>query len=314
MNSIGSEHNSTDGETGPMWSRFFDSFAGHNDDNESAISGSHLPPDSTQDYSAMSPTRRHMGGHHSASPIPDLHPNDSASAVNDAPSVLEYVGGAPASTAGGQSTKGAIPVDDGTYVFKFRTPSGRTHRFQARSDNYENIVDIISGKLATDPFFEYRPVVDGEEPLPQPDATDFTLSYTDSDGDTVLVSTDTDVADAVRIARNAGSDRVVLFLQGGKAWDEAGAGESEKKAKTIHQAAVAVEEEVEKAEATSTNFPDGGHAVPPPASVPGFGSKAPLNDELFGIPRDMVLPASLGFLGVVIVGVFIATRMTAREF
>lgn len=94
----------------------------------------------------------------------------------------------------------------------------------------------------------------------------------------------------------------------------AGAGESEKKAKTIHQAAAAVEEEVAKAEATNTNFPDGGHTVPPPASVPGFGSKAPLNDELFGIPRDMVLPASLGFLGVVIVGVFIATRMTAREF
>lgn len=309
MNSIGTENNGADGESGPMWGRFFDSFADHNDDNDSAVSGSHIPPDSTQEFAVASPTRRHVNGH-SASPVPDLHPNDSASAVNDTPSVVGYVGGAP-STAGGQSAKGPVPVDDGTYVFKFRTPSGRTHRFQARSDNYENIVDIVTGKLATDPFFGAR-VAAEDVPHPQPDPTDFALSYTDSDGDTVLISTDNDVADAVRIARNVGLDRVVLFLQGGKAWDEAGAGDSETKAKTITLAAAAVEEEVTKAEATSTGLPYGGQAVSPPAAVPGIS--LPLNDELFGIPRDMILPASLGFLGVVIIGVFIASRMSSREF
>jgi len=41
----------------------------------------------------------------------------------------------------------AIPVDDGTYVFKFRTPSGNTHRFQAQNDNIKNLHNIISGKL-----------------------------------------------------------------------------------------------------------------------------------------------------------------------
>lgn len=316
MNSIGTENNNADGETGPMWSRFFDSFGAHNDndDNESAISGSHIP-DSALHESLTSPTRRHMLHGHSGSPVPDLRPGDSASAVGDAPSVLEYVGGTQPSALGGASTQGApVPVDDGTYVFKFRTPSGRTHRFQARSDNYENIVDIVAGKLATDPFFEPRPAVDGVVP-PSPDPTDFTLSYTDSDGDTVVVASDTDVADAVRIARAAHTDRVVLFVQGSKAWDEAGAGESEKKAQSLHNAAVAVEEEVAKAEATSSGFPDGGHTVPPPAHVPGIPAHSgPVGDELFGIPRDMVLPASLGFLGVVIVGVFIASRVSAREF
>jgi len=307
MNSIGTENSGADGESGPMRGRFFDSFTGHNDDNESVASGSHVPPDSIPEFAVTSPTRLHLNGH-SASPIPDLHPNDSASAVNDTPSVLEYVGGAP-STAGGQSVKGLVPVDDGTYVFKFRTPSGRTHRFQARSDNYENIADIVAGKLATDPFFEARPAAEGDGPQPQPDATDFTLSYIDNDGDTVLISADNDVADAVRIARNAGSDRVVLFLQGGKAWDEAGAGDSEKNAKNITLAAAAAEEEVTKAEATPASLPDGGQAISPVAA-PGPA----LNDEVFGIPRDMILPASLGFLGVVIIGVFVASRMTSREF
>ena len=32
-----------------------------------------------------------------------------------------------------------LPVDDGTYVFKSRTPSGRTHRFQSRHDDVKHL-------------------------------------------------------------------------------------------------------------------------------------------------------------------------------
>lgn len=309
MNSIGTENTPQDGETGPMWSRFFDSFA-HQDDNESAISGSHLPGHEQSSFGGFQSPTRHR--HHRDSPIPEINPNDSASGVNEH-SLLEMGadGGAPISTVGGTSVKGGVPVDDGTYVFKFRTPSGRTHRFQARSDNYENIVDIVAGKLSTDPFF------DAPTEGPAPDPEDFTLSYTDSDGDTVLVTSDTDVADAVRIARESHSDRVVLFLQGGKGWDEAGGSpkESEKKAREAAKAAAVAEEEVSMAEASGTGYPDGGQSLPPPAnSGTGAVLGGSANDEIFGIPRDLVLPASLGFLGVVIIGVFVAARMTAREF
>ena len=297
MNSIGGE-GAQEGEGGPMWSRFFDSFA-NQDDNESVLSGSHIPTDVIPAFPA-SPSR---GGVIHESSHSEVHPNDSASAIND-PSAIDFP--ALPSTLGG-SVKGApVPVDDGTYVFKFRTPSGRTHRFQARNDNYDNIVDIVAGKLQTDPFFMS---IDGDASAHVPDPTDFTLSYTDSDGDTVLISSDSDVADAVRIARNAGSDRVVLFLQGGRGWDEAGAGESEKKARQASLAAAAAEEEVLKAEATSSSIPDISVTAPPPAQTHPFPS-ASSDDEIFGIPRDMILPASLGFLGVVIIGVFIASRMS----
>jgi hypothetical protein len=33
-----------------------------------------------------------------------------------------------------------------------------------------------------------------------------------------------------------------------------------------------------------------------------------LEEKVMGIPKDLLLPASVGFLGVVILGVFIATR------
>src|SRR6185369_7004711 len=91
--------------------------------------------------------------------------------------------------------------------------------------------EIVAGKLATDPFFTERPSTDGPEVGPDP--TDFHLSYTDADGDTVLVTSDNDVADAVRFARKAGSDRVVLLVQGGKGWAEVSAGKSEARATEV---------------------------------------------------------------------------------
>ncbi|KAF8328685.1 uncharacterized protein EI90DRAFT_2925332 [Cantharellus anzutake] len=288
MNSIASE-TSQDAEGGPMWGRFFDSF-GAGDDNESVMSGSHIPPDMHQ--FPASPSR-------GLSQSEEVHPNDSASAVADQ-SALDRSGIHP-STRTGSVNNAPPPIDDGTYVFKFRTPSGLTHRFQARSDNYENIVDIVSGKLTADPFFT-TPPSDGLAPEP----SDFSISYVDSDGDTVVITSDNDVADAVRIARAAGSDRVVLFLQGGMGWDEAGAREGEKKARDAALAAAAIETEVRKAETTEpTHFPDGA-TIPPPARTPIYGA----GDDIYGIPRDMILPASLGFLGVVIIGVFIASRMS----
>ncbi len=43
----------------------------------------------------------------------------------------------------------------------------------------------------------------------------------------VLMTSDSDVADAVEIAHNAGVDCVVLIVQGGCSWAEAGTGKSE---------------------------------------------------------------------------------------
>jgi hypothetical protein len=275
-------------EGGPMWGRFFDSIGGH-DDADSAYSGSHPPMEphnSSFSLSQLQPSAQS-----------EVHPNDSASVADDA-SALGYAGRAgnvPSILAP------AIPVDDGTYVFKFRTPSGNTHRFQARKDNVENLRDIVSGKLTADSFFtEFKPT-NAEDPIPDP--LDFQLAYTDADGDTVLMTSDTDVADAVKIARNAGVDRVVLTVQGGRGWAEAGAGRSEAKAKA---AAAAAQNELKEVEKSEGGHPEGNHFNPPsPAHIPPA-------DELFGIPRDLLLPASIGALAVVIIGVFTISRL-ARD-
>ncbi|KAG1810136.1 CBS-domain-containing protein [Suillus plorans] len=293
MNAMSTENSgeSVEAEGGPMWGRFFDSIGGH-DDTESVISGSHVPTDGPS-------LSTHNIARLQQSPHSEVHPNDSASVVDEEhESVLEGYsrkrkGTIPAITGATSS----VPIDDGTYVFKFRTPSGRTHRFQARHDSVEMLREIVQGKLATDPFFtEFA-----GSPTERPDPEDFTLSYTDADEDTVLITSDTDIADAVKIARSAGSDRVVLFIQGGKHWIGAGAEKSEAKAAEVNAAAKEEEREVEKAEAV---------AIPEPVVTPPAKAYTPPQEELvMGIPKDLLLPASIGALAVVIIAVFTISRL-----
>jgi hypothetical protein len=216
------------------------------------------------------------------------------------------------SSIGGSITAAAPPADDGTYVFKFRTPSGRTHRFQARHDNFENLHDIIAGKLSSDPFFvEWNSSVEGSLP---PDPMNFTMSYTDADGDAVLITSDADVSDAVKIARTARQDRVVLNVQGGKDWDAAGAQQAEQKAKEEAAAIQDVSTAVDKVETSTATGAD----TPVPAAKEFASASAPASrpvhaqgsDEIFGIPRDLLLPASIGALAVVIIGIFTISRMS----
>ncbi|CAL1696470.1 unnamed protein product [Somion occarium] len=297
MNNMSAEA-AGDGEAegGPMWGRFFESIGG-GDDNDSVISGSHVPTDAHS--SRHQPNR--STSHLVRSPYSEVHPNDSASVVDDERiSALEGYTGRDVgpSIVGGNSVVAPPPVDDGTYVFKFRTPSGRTHRFQSRHDDVEHLRDIVAGKLATDPFFTEYEVKDASE-LP-PDPIDFQLSYTDADGDIVLITSDSDVTDAVKIARAASQDRVVLFIQGGKGWSSV---EEKSKAQAAEVAAAAQQEikEVEKAESTLEEKVQ--FAPPAPVHVHE-------EEKVAGIPKDMLLPASIGALAAVILGVFTISRFT----
>jgi hypothetical protein len=107
----------------------------------------------------------------------------------------------------------------------------------------------------------------------------------------------------VKIARNAGVDRVVLIVQGGRGWAEAGAGKSASKAAAAAAAAQNEIKEVEKSEAV---LHDGPSNPPAPANPPQA-------DEVFGVPRDLLLPASIGALAVVIIGIFTISRL-ARDY
>ncbi|KAJ3495511.1 hypothetical protein NLJ89_g10615 [Agrocybe chaxingu] len=157
MNAMsGGDPAQNDSEGGPMWGRFFDSIG----DNESVLSGSHQHTD-LRSFPSIGDL------HLQQSPHSEVHPNDSASVMDDDhASALE---GYPRQN-GLSVPSGAVPVpvDDGTYVFKFRTPSGRTHRFQSRHDDVEHLREVVAGKLATDPLLHGVPASFGGCPASGP--------------------------------------------------------------------------------------------------------------------------------------------------
>lgn len=281
-----------DNSGGPMWGRFFESIGGHDDDG-SIISGSHVHTDLQPPPYPDSPLRNITS--------PEVGPNDSASVIDDeAASAVSF----PAlrrglSSVGGHSAGPAPPVDDGTYVFKFSTPSKRTHRFQARYDDVEHLREIIIGKLETDPYFA---VPEGEDAANVPDAADFQMYYRDADGDDVYISMGEDMSDAVQSARRVGVDRVQLFLHGGASWKTATPAPPVKEVPTPTPAPQPASE----MHAHAAPVVDITEDAKRPSSIPTI----PASDDVFGIPRDLILPASIGALAVVIIAVFTVSRFS----
>jgi hypothetical protein len=249
---------------GPLWGKFFESIAA--DDAESVVSGSH-----TRNTGTPPPIRNSLVL--AGSPHSELAPGDSASLIEDEgrDDFPQSSAIAAPSSAAALPLAPPIPIDDGTYVFKFQAPSGRMHRFQARKDDVENLRDIVRGKLDFDPFFTKK------EDGPSPDPSDFHLAYKDADSDIVIMSSNRDVEDAVSSARTAREDRVVLLLHGGKSWED--------------QMATKTTSEV---------------VVDHPK---GDDMQRGRNDDLFGVPKDLVLPATIAALAVAIVGVFTVSRL-----
>lgn len=328
----------SDAGGGPMWGKFFESIgAAQDDDAQSVNSGSHAQGSTT----LQTPKKplHNRNDSFANSPIPEVMPGDSASAVGAAESDVGARG--PASST---APPASALVDDGTYVFKFKTPSGRTHRFQARNDMLDNLREIVVGKLASDPFFApAAPAAEDETPAITPGPEDFTLSYTDDDGDLVHMTNDSDVVDSVKVARSQKTDRVVLVLSGGKSWEAAIKAQAPAPAPAPAPAAVlsppaapqqsslpSLEEEEaetvavqglstpaldEKLSSLSVE-PASEPALVPPAKVHAHvkdtSATVPQGELVAGISKDLILPASIGFLGIVIVGVFAISRMSSK--
>ena len=289
-----------------MWGKFFDTLntAVGDDDNTSVVSLGDRPDTPSK------PGMHSRGLSSIPSPTYEVMPNDSASAVDENTSDIVK------SPRGDHSSLAppVLPVEDGTYIFKFRTPSGRTHRFQARHDSYDLLRDIVAGKLVNDPFFAAEGATEGVA-VHLPDPNVFTLSYTDDDGDLVTITADGDVMDAVRTARGQRSDRVVLLIDGGKVWEDTardlGGEKAVKKLEMVEHEVIGVEAEEEQMEEVNAK----------PALEPTFGRKGAIHSSgpslgtpgvpelMFGVlPKDMALPAAIGVLSVVMVGAVWATR------
>lgn len=309
-----------DGE-GPMWGRFWDSFgAQEQHESESQLSD----PLSSQLLSANSQTNG--GPTRAISPEPsasfsqlqgfsEITPNESASMVANNDDTR--------SSMSEDRSHGQHSQKEDMFSFKFTTAGGKTHRFASTYDSYAALLEAVRQKVIGEHLTHSG--TNSDDPVD----SWLTISYLDDEEDQVLITSDADVSDAVKLARKMGQDRVKLFVHDATEKEE-------EPAVVIEETPVVIEEK--KVEVVQQPV-----YVPPPAievSEPKVEEKKPKkrsvkkqqivvssDDEsdseqtngkngpisVAGIPQELILPAAIAFLGVVIVGVFAFSRVSSNN-
>lgn len=195
-------------------------------------------------------------------------------------------------------------LEDIAFPFKFKAPSGRVHRLQVvASAGLEQLISSVAAKLGSEvDAIGGTPAFEGDEIS----KAGFALSYLDNEGDTVSITTNHDLIEAISLSRLAHRDKVDLFVH-----------------------------DPEKPPIPATVEPQPALAKPPtpPESVlrerkqffddeeedmvsRPRGQSTPFakqQEEIIpGVPNDLLLPGAIVSLAVVIVAVFALGRASNR--
>ena len=277
----------TDQNEGPAWNKFWLSM---DNDTESMMSGegSHRPH--TPGRSLMSPDISRPPLDH----VGSVAPEESASHNGD----------------DAQSDFIPHPMakpEDTPFPFKFKAPSGRVHRLQVvASAGMADLIANVTAKLGSeiDAVGGEATVEDGRL-----GKAGYALSYLDNEGDTVSITTDQDLLDAILLARQSSRDKVDLFVH-----DPA-----------LPPITATLEprpnlpkpptppESVLKLAGSDGDFDDAEEeeqTIRRPKGRQGMVLKE--EQVIPGVPNDLLLPGAIVTLAVVIVGVFAIGRASSR--
>ncbi|KAL4821666.1 hypothetical protein BDW67DRAFT_149261 [Aspergillus spinulosporus] len=185
------------------------------------------------------------------------------------------------------------------FPFKFKAPSGRVHRVNILpAAGIAELVAQVTAKLGPEVEAVGGAASCADGVLSN---TGYALSYVDNEGDTVSITTDQDLADAVFIARHDRRDKVDLF---------------------VHDPAqppvipAPVEPAPVKPVEVKTPASDDQSSEESPASKPRatqvYPAHPPEEQLIAGVPNDLLLPGAIVTLAAVIAGVFILSRATSR--
>lgn len=281
---------------GPAWNKFWMSLEG---DTESVMSGegSHTHTHSQlpgRGNSVMSPdmSRHERGIDHSVAP------GDSASHTGmDSPIRQE---------------EPAIPVEQLPFPFKFKAPSGRVHRLQVTAANgMAELISAVTAKLGAEveavggaASFE-----DGKLGL-----SGFALSYLDDEGDTVSITTDHDLKEAVVIARQGGRDKVDLFVHDPSQPAVMATLDPHPviplQQEVLTPPASTVRQRRERTESEEEDEEEERKERRARRQQPHVAQPAP--QIIAGVPNELILPGAIVTLAVAIIGVFAITRASSR--
>ena len=273
---------STGDDEGPAWNKFWLSM---DHESDSMVSGSQQPH--TPHRSVMSPdlTRSQYDN--------SVLPNESAS----------HHGGEEHSEVASHQHHHQPPAENAPFPFKFKAPSGRVHRVNVLATNgVSDLVSQVTAKLGAE-----LEAVGGEAVVEEGrlSNTGYALSYMDNEGDTVSITTDQDMLDAITLSRHTRRDKVDLFVHDPTqppipaTLDPHPA----KPATPVVEQSSPVPEESPSEESVSKH-----------RQQQSFSSHQhhPEEQLIAGVPNDLLLPGAIVTLAAVIAGVFILSRPSGR--
>lgn len=284
---------SSDGE-GPAWNKFWLSI---DHETESMVSGdgSHHHTAHTLGSRMMSPeiSRERLGD--------SVAPGDSASHVGADSPTRSLIPDIP------EQGPGDLP-----FPFKFKAPSGRVHRLQViASQGIEAFVATVAAKLGNEvDTIGGAPVVEEGKMS----STGFALSYMDDEGDSVSITTDNDLIEAILLARHGLREKVDLFVHDPEKppvtalppvetpvipTPPASSASGLRERRRAYSEDEDEEEDEDDDESTVRRNRRTRHA--------------PAQEQVIaGVPNELLLPGAIVTLAVVIIGVFSITRATSR--
>jgi len=280
-----------DSSEGPAWNKFWMSFDNETESMMSGEGGSRHPQ--TEDgRSLMSPEMSRPG----VDRLDSVMPTDSASHTGgrDSPDPSAFTGAANA-------------YEDVIFPFKFKAPSGRVHRLQVvPSAGMSELVSVVAEKLGGEaeaiggvPTFD-----DGKL-----SRTGFALSYLDNEGDTVSMTTDRDLLDAISLAQLTHQDKVDLFVHD----PEKAPLPATLAPQPSLTTATPSESQVRERKVTRSESDDEESETSKPRRKERQAAAGPGQEQLIaGVSNDLLLPGAIVTLAVVIVGVFAISRMSSK--
>jgi hypothetical protein len=281
---------STGDSEGPAWNKFWMSLE---DGTESVMSGdgSHHHTQGGRSL-MMSPD---MSRGHERVVDTSVAPGDSASHT-----------GAESPPQSVVSPPVEAPIEETPFPFKFKAPSGRVHRLQVTAAH--GMAELIASVIAklggeVDAVGGAATFEDGKL-----GRSGFALSYLDDEGDTVSITTDQDLLEAIVLARQGHRDKVDLFVHDPEKPPISAtldpqpviAQEPTPPASAIRERKRIVSDEEDESEEEL------------PTRRTRKNARQPEVQVIAGVPNELLLPGAIVTLAVVIVGVFALTRATSR--
>ncbi|KAI8085755.1 uncharacterized protein B0P05DRAFT_466228 [Gilbertella persicaria] len=187
-----------------------------------------------------------------------------------------------------------------TFSFKFNY-GNKTHRFRHDINDFQGLLEMIQQKIMT----EHLSISQSYVAVHGSNDDWLTVAYLDDENDQVLMTCDSDLADAVQIARRSGLDRVRLFLLEPVSSPVSPVPKQQTPSLVNDDSSDDTEQEESEEEEQTVKHKK--------KRLSASKKRDILAEYNLPIPQDMLLPAAITFLGVVILGVFTISKLTSSS-